>query len=545
MTNYKIFNDDCFNVFPNIKDKTINLFLLDLPYAQTACKWDSLIDLDKMWEQIKRTMKSNAVVVFFCTTKFGNTLINSNPKWFRYDLVWEKSKKVGFLSANKMPLRKHEMVYIFSDACNDDIEITRYKELREYANKVLKYIGKSKKDIIKELGLGLDRFFRIKNSQFRIPNKNNYEKLTELYNLDKMEGYLNYELLEKKYKEESETTYNSQKIEGKPYKTKGGDIESYYREEGVKYKLKGIENKGERHPTSILQFEDNHEMVYIFSDACNDDIEITRNKELREYAKKVLKYIGKSKKDIIKELGQGLDHFFRIKSSQFGIPIKENYEKLTELYNLDKMEGYLNYELLEKKYKEESETTYNSQKIEGKPYKVNDRKCEIYSGNEIIKGYENKGDRHPHSILKFEDNHEMVYIFKKEGGTYNPQMEEGEAYKKKCKRSGGCYGELNENFTTVNKENKGDRYPTTILKFNNPVKSLHRTQKPTDLLEWLIKSYSNENDMVCDFTMGSGSTGIACLNTKRQFLGVERDKDIFKVAEVRLKAHLDEVNQKK
>jgi hypothetical protein len=244
MTIYKIFNDDCFNVFPNIKDKTINLFLLDLPYAQTACKWDSLIDLDKMWEQIKRTMKSNAVVVFFCTTKFGNTLINSNPKWFRYDLVWEKSKKVGFLSANKMPLRKHEMVYIFSDACNDDIEITRNKELREYAKKVLKYIGKSKKDIIKELGQGLDHFFRIKSSQFGIPIKENYEKLTELYNLDKMEGYLNYELLEKKYKEESETTYNSQKTEGKPYKVNDRKCEIYTGNEIIK----GYENKGERHP---------------------------------------------------------------------------------------------------------------------------------------------------------------------------------------------------------------------------------------------------------------------------------------------------------
>jgi hypothetical protein len=469
MTIYKIFNDDCFNVFPNIKDKTINLFLLDLPYAQTACKWDSLIDLDKMWEEIKRTMKSNAVVVFFCTTKFGNTLINSNPKWFRYDLVWEKSKKVGFLSANKMPLRKHEMVYIFSDACNDDIEITRNKELREYAKKVLKYIGKSKNDLIKELGQGLDHFFRIESSQFVKPSKKIYEKLTELYNLDKMEGYLNYELLEKKYKEESETTYNSQKTEGKPYKVNDRKCEIYTGNEIIK----GYENKGERHPHSILQFEDNHEMVYIFSDACNDDIEITRNKELREYANKVLKYIGKSKKDIIKELGLGLDRFFRIKNSQFRIPNKNNYEKLTELYNLDKMEGYLNYELLEKKYKEESETTYNSQKTEGKPYKTKGGDIESYYREEGVKykfkGIENKGERHPTSILQFEDNHEMIYIFKKEGGTYNPQMEEGEAYKKKCKRSGGCYGELNENFTTVNKENKGDRYPTTILKFNNPV----------------------------------------------------------------------------
>ena len=70
-------------------------------------------------------------------------------------------------------------------------------------------------------------------------------------------------------------------------------------------------------------------------------------------------------------------------------------------------------------------------------------------------------------------------------------------------------------------EEKKDRHPTTIVKFNNPKKSLHRTQKPVELCEWLIKSYSNENDLVLDFTMGSGTTGEACKNTNRKFIGIE------------------------
>ena len=102
---------DCFDEFKNIQDKTVDLVCVDLPYGQTACEWDSVIDLDKMWKELKRICKDNAVYVFFCTTKFGYSLINSNPKWFRYDLVWEKSKALGFLSANKIPLRKHEMIY--------------------------------------------------------------------------------------------------------------------------------------------------------------------------------------------------------------------------------------------------------------------------------------------------------------------------------------------------------------------------------------------------------------------------------------------------
>ena len=108
-----IYNDDCFNKFKDIPDKSVQLVVVDLPYGQTACKWDSCIDLEKMWIELKRILKPNGQVVFFCSTKFGYKLICSNEKWFRYDIVWEKTLAVGFLSANKQPLRKHEMLYLF------------------------------------------------------------------------------------------------------------------------------------------------------------------------------------------------------------------------------------------------------------------------------------------------------------------------------------------------------------------------------------------------------------------------------------------------
>jgi len=301
----EIYNDDCFNVFPKIKDKSIDLFILDLPYGQTACKWDSEIDLEKMWKAIKRIMKPSAVIVFFCTAKFGYTLIHSNPKWFRYDLVWEKSRKVGFLSANKMPLRKHELMYVF-----------------------------------------------------------------------KKEG----------------GTYNPQKTEGKPYnKTNTGN---------------------------------------------------------------------------------------QFKAGAYGDIDRATFR-----------EGEQNRAI-------------------------------------------NKGERHPHSILQFAEDHENIYIFKKEGGTYNPQKTEGKPYTHARKGKANC--EVYD-IKRIKGEYKGERHPTTILKFNNPSKSLHRTQKPTDLLEWLIKSYSNEGDTIMDFTMGSGSTGIACMNTKRKFIGIELDKDIFTIAKERFR----------
>lgn len=232
-----LINGDCLEVMPTLEKNSVDMVLVDLPYGQTACKWDSIIDMDKMWVELKRICKSNANIIFFTTTKFGYKLIASNENWFRYDLVWEKAIAVGFMSANKCPLRQHEMMYIFGKPSG----------------------GKK--------------------------------------------------------------TYNPQKTAGKPY-TRAFRVEKH---------------------------------------------------------------------------GQ------------------------------------------------------------------------IYACNKITK-------------------------------------------------------------TT----NKGDRHPLSIQKFNHDKEKLHPTQKPVEACEWLIKSYSNEGDTVLDFTMGSGSTGVACKNTNRNFIGIEKDEEIFKIAEERI-----------
>ena len=108
-----LLHGDCLELMPTLGDNCVDMVLVDLPYGQTQCKWDCLINLDEMWVQLKRICKPNANIVFFCTTKFGYQLIKSNEKWFRYDMIWEKPNTVGFMSANKMVLRKHEMIYIF------------------------------------------------------------------------------------------------------------------------------------------------------------------------------------------------------------------------------------------------------------------------------------------------------------------------------------------------------------------------------------------------------------------------------------------------
>jgi DNA modification methylase len=111
----EFFKGDCLEVMKTLPNKSIDCFVCDLPYGCLNNKWDNKIDLVKFWEQIKRLAKDDHTpILMFCTTKFGAELIASNSSWFRYDLVWNKNKGVGFLSANKQPLRSHEMIYVFS-----------------------------------------------------------------------------------------------------------------------------------------------------------------------------------------------------------------------------------------------------------------------------------------------------------------------------------------------------------------------------------------------------------------------------------------------
>jgi site-specific DNA-methyltransferase (adenine-specific) len=159
----QLLHGDCLELMKTLPDKSIDLFLCDLPYGCladnrkkkpdvrradngkslprmneriTGCNWDVPIDLDAFWIQVKRLCKNDHTpILMFCSTKFGNELINSNPDWFRYDLVWNKMRGVSFLSANKMPMRSHEMIYVFSKKgatyYRTDIK-GEFKEHRQY-----------------------------------------------------------------------------------------------------------------------------------------------------------------------------------------------------------------------------------------------------------------------------------------------------------------------------------------------------------------------------------------------------------------------------
>lgn len=136
--------------------------------------------------------------------------------------------------------------------------------------------------------------------------------------------------------------------------------------------------------------------------------------------------------------------------------------------------------------------------------------------------------------------HEDIVVFYKKLPTYNPQKIKGQP----CHSKGKSVGKMNDDILANNNygnfkcvETEGDmKYPTSILKFAKPHPSVavHPTQKPVELLEWIIKTYTNEGDLVLDSCMGSGSTGVACVNTNRSFIGIELDSKYYDIAKQRI-----------
>lgn len=109
----KIIQGDCLEVLPQIPDKSVDMILCDLPYGTTQNKWDSIIDLNELWNEYKRIIKDNGAIVLTSQGLFTAKLILSNEEWFKYKIVWIKSKSTNFLNAKKQPLRKHEDICVF------------------------------------------------------------------------------------------------------------------------------------------------------------------------------------------------------------------------------------------------------------------------------------------------------------------------------------------------------------------------------------------------------------------------------------------------
>ena len=310
----ELYLDDCFNILEDTPDKSIDFIYCDLPYNETSCKFDKdVIDLAKLWDHYKRIAKNDETpFMFSCSVKFGNKLINSNPKWFRYEFLWIKSNSTGFLNAKKMPMRKSEMVYVF------------------------------------------------------------YKKLPSVY--------------------------------------------------------------GEN-----LNLHHTH------------------------------KFLKETKNNIIVE-GENII----VEGQTLGDKNNECYGDFSYYNN-----GVMGYEPKLPTNVQEEQKTFKR----GKNKKTNE---DAYNYDERVNN--GKLYHHDRSLQKGSDP------------LYNPPL------------------------------------PTNVLEIKSE-KKLHPTQKPVALIEFLLKYYSRENDLCLDVCMGSGTTGVACLNMNRRFIGIEKDEKFFAIAMDRIEKH--------
>lgn len=134
--------------------------------------------------------------------------------------------------------------------------------------------------------------------------------------------------------------------------------------------------------------------------------------------------------------------------------------------------------------------------------------------------------------------HEHILVFYKKQPTYNQQLTKGKPYS--IEREGNYKGESYNKQTASSKENNGFRHPTSVLEIPNPrIKNGHPTQKPVELFRWIIKTYTNKGDLVLDNCIGSGTTAVACLETSRNYIGIELDKKYCNMAKNRIKSKIE------
>ena len=485
-----LLNGDCLELLKELPDESIDLIFCDLPYGQTSCKWDCKIDLEKLWIEFMRVKKLRTPLFFTTTTKFGVELIKSAPEkcFFRYDLVWVKSAPVGFLSARRMPMRKHEMVYVF------------YEKLPLY-----------------DLSSHKHKF--IKDNRKKIDKDNIYG--TSIHPDGKCGSYdppLPVSVVKEPLKYDQE--YNSDLY---------GDVK---RNDYAKKGRKSSESAYEPPlPTSVVK---------------EDCYEKGKTDDSLRAGHRDKKYDPPLPTSVVKE--------------DYGVGGTQKYfNEYNETHGMTKHQGGKRFDPpLPTSVVKEPEP--EPEEIPQNQYNHNEE--QIYNADYLEKKIDFKGRKGggmydpplPTSVVK-----EATMINGTLGGAYDarwhrdkkydpplptsvvkepepePEPEEVKMMNEGIIYNGGNPLKIRPNYSEDydGKNTYDPPLPTTMLEIKS-TRGKHSTEKPVALMEWILKYYSKEGDVVLDPTMGSGSTGVACQRMNRDFVGFEMDAEIFDSAWQRL-----------
>lgn len=448
----KIFNADCLEEMKNIDDDSIDLIFCDLPYGQTSCKWDIIVPWDPFWKEIMRIKKLNTPVFFTTTTKFGVQIINNAPKKmpFRYDLIWVKSASAGFLSAKKMPLRKHEMIYVF-------YEKLPFYNLESHTHKFIK--SHDKKEIG---GLYSDKIKRVDGK------KGKYDPPLPVSVVG--EG------LEK----------------GQTLGDKGNECYGKF-----SYYNNGVKGYDPPLPVSVVKEDNNKDYSVDVKDSAYGSLKIKQPKTSGP------RWDPPLPDSVVKEPEPEPEPKI-IKDTKHG----------TNTYDTEKRKKPILRLSDKQQYEPPLPTSVVKEKSQISKPKEKDLYGDMQGGTIGAVHGVNYEPPLPVSVVK----EDMTGVDAKT-----------------------LYGDFSLN-QPANDDGSRSNYrgkfyepplPTSMLEVKS-TRGKHSTEKPVALIEWILKYYSKEGDVILDPTMGSGSTGVACKNMNREFIGIEKDEEIFKFAENRL-----------
>ena len=203
-----IYNEDCLTGMQRIPDGSVDCIICDLPYGTVkgmaiegwknkgdTCQWDEVIPTEPLFEQYTRILRQNGVAILFSQEPYTHNLRSHGDNGFRfvYPLIWIKNNFANAFSASKAPVSYFEDMSVFRKV----YDIDNRNPLRDYSLQVLQFIGKSRREIINEVGQCIDHFFRHSSSQFAIPTRETYDELIKRYGIDKMQGFKSYDELER------------------------------------------------------------------------------------------------------------------------------------------------------------------------------------------------------------------------------------------------------------------------------------------------------------------------------------------------------------
>lgn len=173
----KLYYGDCLDKMNNIEDNSVDLILCDLPYGSTKCKWDTVIDIEKLWKHYKRIIKKpSGVIVLFGQQPFTSKLISSNYDWFKYNLIWKKNKTTQFLLANYRPMKCTEDICVFSKG--GAAAASRLKGNMTYNPQGLIPVNINKKNSAKRIGKMLNQIHHLGENNKLISNTEYTQKFT-------------------------------------------------------------------------------------------------------------------------------------------------------------------------------------------------------------------------------------------------------------------------------------------------------------------------------------------------------------------------------